>query len=916
MGKKYESMSDLSEAQKRNVYYYISNSNSFPDLKTRTEEAGFNWNKKGSTSDRDMRASKSGAISLFKSDISKSGYGFKDYSTGFSALNIIDFQIYLDANGTATNGLKNDNSIREKAVDNLIKDYGLTMNSLLEKVFEKSKQDNRGNFSKLKSKNKRDLIKNKTPEKEIQILGDKKSYNEKNKEFKLNKYRVDPKTKEDIYKLNVMSKKIEIDPKDKNQRIGVLKNYTYDAKKMTPKEPAWQYLKKVRRLSDDTINKYKDSMLSVKLWDGKDGIAFLGTNNGKIYTAEIKNFDKENKRNFKYNKSGDNFAPFEYIKDKNKKLDNLFFVEGAIDAMSLDEVLKNKDNINYGIIGIGGTGNLVKAVEDSLKNLNVDLNDITLAMDNDRAGMDAVKTYIEHFKHIPNLSYPYNMLDNSSYSEAIRLGVAEPDPNNKNEIKIAKDFNDFLVMGRNIRDLINKGVNLSFSGTKKCYINKNYDSITKTKDKHFEKVLDEVSKKTGLTKEEIDNYLLRNNNAGYYKKIIAPKLKKEEKSKDKDLNLNKSLNEKTKLKERVDFKNKNNIEKNTATKQTEKEARPIKKTVKKETTVKTNKEVKDPTPKENKTKNTLKTKPTKEEVKTNSSKTTSHYINKNSLKDGLRMNNEKDEIKKEPPLSREQFKEILDELNSQPIFVLKAKDYKGKEYKSFVSLKDLLQKDVGYNFKANFKPYGLENSESIALLDKLRTGSFLLQARKEDGNSIKDAFMQIDIDIKNKKTNVKNLENPKEFNHSDRYKGFFIEDINELYSDGTLITNNIFSENYKVENRISYDKDVFGYCQNLKDEKTEMQKIQNNDIIDNLKDKNKIFESYPLMISTVDKDKINLEYVQGQTNYIGNNKQHTFKDVKTEKGKGEIQRQGRLYEELDKSFLIQEQRKINQEFQR
>lgn len=908
MGKKYESMSDLSEAQKRNVYYYISNSNSFPDLKTRTEEAGFNWNKKGSTSDRDMRASKSGAISLFKSDISKSGYGFKDYSTGFSALNIIDFQIYLDSNGTVTNGSKSDNSIREKAVDNLIKDYGLTMNRLLEKVFKKSKQNTKENFSKFKSKNKRDLIKNEIPKKEIQILGDKEAYNEKNKEFKLNKYRVDPKTKEDIYKLNVMSKKIEMDPRDKSQRIGVLKNYTYDAKKMTPKEPAWQYLKKVRKLSDETINKYKDSMLSVKLWDGKDGIAFLGTNNGKIYTAEIKNFDKENKRNFKYNKSGDNFAPFEYIKDKNKKLDNLFFVEGAIDAMSLDEVLTNKKDVNYGIIGIGGTGNLVKAVEDSLKNLNVDINDITLAMDNDRAGMDAVKTYIEHFKHIPNLSYPYNMLDNSSYSEAIRLGIAEPDPNNRSEIKIAKDFNDFLVMGRKIRDLINKGVNLSFTSTKKCYINKNYDSINKTRDKHFEKVLDEVSKKTGLTKEEIDNYLLRNNNAGYYKKIIAPKFK------EKDLNLNKTLEEKNKTSKTIEPKAKDNLKENKKKdnserkqEQFEKENPPKNKDKFKNTISQTSKENK-PRQIENIKK--------KEEVKTNSLKTASDYINKNSLKDGLRMNNEKDKIKKEPPLTREKLKEILDELNSQPLFILKAKDSKGKEYKSFVSLKDLLQKDVGYNFKATFKPYGLESSESMALLDKLRTGSFLVQARKEDGNNLKDAFMQIDLDIKNKKINVKNLENPREFNHSDRYKGFFIEDINELYSDGTLITNNIFSENYKNENRISYDKNVFGYFRNLKDKKADSQKIPGNEIVNELKNKEKIFENHPLMISTVDKDNVNLEYIKCQTSYVGKEKKHSFKNVKTEKGKGEVQLQGRLDEDLDKSLLIQGQRKLNNEIQR
>ncbi|WP_019139251.1 toprim domain-containing protein [Peptoniphilus timonensis] len=561
MGKKYESMSDLSEAQKRNVYYYIANSSTFPDLKTRTEESGYNWDKKGSTSDRDMRASKSGAISLFKSKISKSGYGFKDYSTGFSALNIIDFQIYLDSNGTATNGMKNDNSIREKAVDNLIKDYGLTMNKLLDKVFEKAKQNNKDKISQLKSKNKKDLIRNNSQHKEIKILGDEKTYNEKNREFKLNKFRKDPKTNEQIYKLNVMSKKIESDPNDKNQRIGILKNYTYDAKKMTPNEPAWKYLKNVRKLSDDTINKYKDSLLSVKLWDGKDGIAFLGTKDNKIYTAEIKNFDKENKRNFKYNKSGDNFAPFEYIKNKDKKIDTLFFVEGAIDAMSLDEVLKNKENINYGIIGIGGTGNLIKAVEDSLKNLNVDINDITLAMDNDRAGMDAVKTYIEHFKHIPNLSYPYNMLDNSSYNEAIRLGIAEPDSKNKDEIKIAKDFNDFLVMGRNVRDLINKGANLSFTSMKKCYINKNYDSIYKVKDKHFEKILDEISEETGLTKDKIDSYLKRNNNIGFYNKIIAPKFRKD-KPIIKDTNLEKE-NEKTKIqnKDLNKISSKNSIEK-------------------------------------------------------------------------------------------------------------------------------------------------------------------------------------------------------------------------------------------------------------------------------------------------------------------------------------------------------------------
>lgn len=916
MGKKYESMSDLSEAQKRNVYYYISNSNSFPDLKTRTEEAGFNWDKKGSTSDRDMRASKSGAISLFKSDISKSGYGFKDYSTGFSALNIIDFQIYLDSNGTASNGMKNDNSIREKAVDNLIKDYGLTMNSLLDKVFAKSKQNNRDNLSKFRSKNKRDLIKNKTSEKEIQILGDKEAYNEKNKEFKLNKYRVDPKTKENIYKLNVMSKKIDVDPKDKDQRIGVLKNYTYDAKKMTPKEPAWQYLKNVRMLSDETINKYKDSMLSVKLWDGKDGIAFLGKKDNKIYTAEIKNFDKENKRNFKYNKSGDNFAPFEYIKDKDKKLDNLFFVESAIDAMSLDEVLTNKKEVNYGIIGIGGTGNLVKAVEDSLKNLNVDINNITLAMDNDRAGMDAVKTYIEHFKHVPNLSFPYNMLDNSSYSEAIRLGIAEPDPNNRDEIKIAKDFNDFLVMGRKIRDLINKGVNLSFTSTKKCYTNKNYDSINKTKDKHFEKVLDEVSKKTGLTKNKIDKYLTRNNNAGYYKKIIAPKFRQKEKDNEKNLNINKSLEEKNKTNKVIESNTKNDFEKNKNINQSEKKTEQFKKEIpekNKEKFKKTTSQIKQENkPKEIENINSTK----KEQVKTNSLKTASDYINKNSLKDGLRMNNEKDNIKKEAPLTREKLKEILDELNSQPLFVLKAKDFKGKEYKSFVSLKDLLQKDVGYNFKATFKPYGLESSESIALLDKLRTGSFLVQARKEDGSNIKDAFMQIDLDIKNKKINVSNLENPREFNHSDMYKGFFIEDINELYSDGTLITNNIFSENYKSESRISYDKEAFGYVRNLQDKKVENQKILGNEIINELKNKNKIFENQPLMISTVDKDNLNLEYIKCQTSYIGREKEHDFKEVKTEKGKGEVQFQGKLYEDLDKNLLIQSQRKLNDEIQR
>lgn len=899
MGSKYQSMSDLSEAQKRSVYYYINNSNSFPDLKTRTEEAGYYWNKKGSTSDRDMRASKSGAISLFKSDISKSGYGFKDYSTGFSALNIIDFQIYLDSNGTATNGSKNDQAIREKAVDNIIKDYGLTMRDLLDKVFVKANKNTKDNISKFKSRNKRDVIKNQKLEKPLKVLGDEKSYNEKNKEFQLNKYRVDPKTKEDIYKLNVMSKQIKTDPSDKNQRIGMLKNYTYDAKKMTPREPAWQYLKQVRRLSDDMIDKYKDSMLSVKLWDGSDGIAFLGKSNGKIYTAEIKNFDKTNRKNFKYNKSGDNFAPFEYIKDKDKKIDTLFFVEGAIDAMSLDESLKYKENVNYGIIATGGTGNLIKAVEDSLKNLNVDINDITLAMDNDRAGMDAVKTYMEHFNHVPNLSFPYNMLDKSSYGEAIRLGLAEIDPNKKDEIKVAKDFNDFLVTGRKIMDLINKGANLSFTSMKKCYINSNYDSIKKVKDKHFEKVLDNISKKTGLTVDEIDKYLQRNNNAGYFKKIILPKQRKEEPIKDQRLE-----------KDKEDIVKKQEIKKENI------EKAPNKESIKKEVSKNINKEIS----------NTVKEKPKQdkankrqpEERKTFSKPLVQKdkALNKKEIKDRPATENKNVETKKEKKFTREELKEILNELNSKPLFVLKAKDSKGKDYKSFVSLKDLLNKEVGYNFKACFKPYGLEKSESIALLDKLNSGSFLLQHRKEEGSEMRDAFMQIDLDLNNRKINVSNLESPKEFNHSDKYKGYFIEDVSELYSDGTLLLDNVFSENFKNQNEIKHDKNSASYLINLKNNDTTLSKIQGNEINNNLKNKDKIFTNSPLFIHDINNNKLNFECTKTQSVFFNNKNKNYFKDIKMNDKKGEIKTPKGFENELDKVLFSENQREKNQNLQR
>lgn len=899
MGSKYQSMSDLSEAQKRSVYYYINNSNSFPDLKTRTEEAGYYWNKKGSTSDRDMRASKSGAISLFKSDISKSGYGFKDYSTGFSALNIIDLQIYLDSNGTATNGSKNDQAIREKAVDNIIKDYGLTMRDLLDKVFVKANKNTKDNISKFKSRNKRDVIKNQKLEKPLKVLGDEKSYNEKNKEFQLNKYRVDPKTKEDIYKLNVMSKQIKTDPSDKNQRIGMLKNYTYDAKKMTPREPAWQYLKQVRRLSDDMIDKYKDSMLSVKLWDGSDGIAFLGKSNGKIYTAEIKNFDKTNRKNFKYNKSGDNFAPFEYIKDKDKKIDTLFFVEGAIDAMSLDESLKYKENVNYGIIATGGTGNLIKAVEDSLKNLNVDINDITLAMDNDRAGMDAVKTYMEHFNHVPNLSFPYNMLDKSSYGEAIRLGLAEIDPNKKDEIKVAKDFNDFLVTGRKIMDLINKGANLSFTSMKKCYINSNYDSIKKVKDKHFEKVLDNISKKTGLTVDEIDKYLQRNNNAGYFKKIILPKQRKEEPIKDQRLE-----------KDKEDIVKKQEIKKENI------EKAPNKESIKKEVSKNINKEIS----------NTVKEKPKQdkankrqpEERKTFSKPLVQKdkALNKKEIKDRPATENKNVETKKEKKFTREELKEILNELNSKPLFVLKAKDSKGKDYKSFVSLKDLLNKEVGYNFKACFKPYGLEKSESIALLDKLNSGSFLLQHRKEEGSEMRDAFMQIDLDLNNRKINVSNLESPKEFNHSDKYKGYFIEDVSELYSDGTLLLDNVFSENFKNQNEIKHDKNSASYLINLKNNDTTLSKIQGNEINNNLKNKDKIFTNSPLFIHDINNNKLNFECTKTQSVFFNNKNKNYFKDIKMNDKKGEIKTPKGFENELDKVLFSENQREKNQNLQR
>lgn len=904
MGSKYQSMSDLSEAQKRSVYYYINNSNSFPDLKTRTEEAGYYWNKKGSTSDRDMRASKSGAISLFKSDISKSGYGFKDYSTGFSALNIIDFQIYLDSNGTATNGNKNDQAIREKAVDNIIKDYGLTMRDLLDKVFVKTNKNAKDNLSKFKSRNKRDVIKNQKLEKPLKILGDEKSYNEKNKEFKLNKYRVDPKTKEDIYKLNVISKQINSDPADKNQRIGVLKNYTYDAKKMTPREPAWQYLKQARRISDDTINKYKDSILSVKLWDGENGIAFLGKSGDKIYTTEIKNFDKENKRNFKYNKSGDNFAPFEYIKDKDKKIDNLFFVEGAIDAMSLDEVLKYKENVNYGIIATGGTGNLVKAVEDSLKKLDVDINDITLAMDNDRAGMDAVKTYMEHFNHVPNLSFPYNMLDKSSYGEAIRLGVAEIDPNKKDEVKVAKDFNDFLVMGRNIRDLINNGANLSFTAMKKCYINPNYDSIKNVKDTHFEKVLDNISKKTGLTVDEIDKYLQRNNNAGYFKKIILPKQRKEEPIKDQKLEKNKSPKAKETIVEKQEIK-KDNIEKISK-----------KESIKKEVSKDINKEISNTAKEKTKQDKVNKSQPEERKTYKESPVSKENSLNKNEIKNNKKTENKNVEIKKDKQLTREELKEILNELNSKPLFVLKAKDSKGKDYKSFVSLKDLLSKDVGYNFKASFKPYGLEKSESIALLDKLNSGSFLLQHRKEEDNEIRDAFMQIDLDLKNKKINVSHLNSPKEFNHSERYKGYFIEDMSELYSDGTLLLGNIFSENVKMQNEIKRDKNSSAYIVNLKNDDSILKKIQGNEIEDNLKTKNKIFANSPVIVSYIDKDKMEFECVKPQKNLLNKQGENNFKDIKMYDKKGETKSQKGFENDLDKFLFSESKKEKSQTLQR
>ena len=904
MGSKYQSMSDLSEAQKRSVYYYINNSNSFPDLKTRTEEAGYYWNKKGSTSDRDMRASKSGAISLFKSDISKSGYGFKDYSTGFSALNIIDFQIYLDSNGTATNGSKNDQAIREKAVDNIIKDYGLTMRDLLDKVFVKANKNTKDNISKFKSRNKRDVIKNQKLEKPLKVLGDEKSYNEKNKEFKLNKYRVDPKTKEDIYKLNVMSKQIKTDPSDKNQRIGMLKNYTYDAKKMTPREPAWQYLKQVRRLSDDMINKYKDSMLSVKLWDGSDGIAFLGKSNGKIYTAEIKNFDKTNRKNFKYNKSGDNFAPFEYIKDKDKKIDTLFFVEGAIDAMSLDESLKYKENVNYGIIATGGTGNLIKAVEDSLKNLNVDINDITLAMDNDRAGMDAVKTYMEHFNHVPNLSFPYNMLDKSSYGEAIRLGLAEIDPNKKDEIKVAKDFNDFLVTGRKIMDLINKGANLSFTSMKKCYINSNYDSIRKVKDKHFEKVLDNISKKTGLTIDEIDKYLQRNNNAGYFKKIILPKQIKEEPIKDQRLEKDKSPKDKEDIVKKQEIK-KENIEKS-----------PNKETIKKEVSKNINKDISNTAKEKPKQDKANKRQPEERKAFSKPPVQKNKALDKKEFKDRPSTENKNVETKKEKKFTREELKEILNELNSKPLFVLKAKDSKGKDYKSFVSLKDLLNKEVGYNFKACFKPYGLEKSESIALLDKLNSGSFLLQHRKEEGNEMRDAFMQIDLDLNNRKINVSNLESPKEFNHSERYKGYFIEDVSELYSDGTLLLDNVFSENFKNKNEIKHDKNSTSYLINLKNNDTTLFKIQGNEINNNLKNKDKIFTNSPLFIHDINNNKLNFECTKTQSVFLNNKNKNYFKDIKMNDKKGETKSQKGFENDLDKFLFSENQREKNQNLQR
>ena len=906
MGKNYQSMSELSEAQKRNVYYYVTNSNRFADLKTRTEEAGFVWNKKGSTSDRDLRASKSGAISLFKSDISKSGYGFKDYSTGFSALNIVDFQVYLDSNGTATNGLKNDKSIREKAVDNLIRDYGLTMNDLLKNIFQNTLKDSVNNLSQIRSKSKRTLKKDE-PEKEIKILGDPKTYNEKNKEFKLNQFRIDPQTKEPIYKLNVFSKKIDYDPNDKSQRIGTLKNYTYDAKKMTPKEPAWQYLKNKRRLSDETIDKFKDSLLSVKLWDGKDGIAFLGTNNGKIYTAEIKNLDKDNKRTFKYNKSGDNFAPFEYIKDKSQKIDALFFVEGAIDAMSLDEVLRNKEKINYGIIGIGGTGNLVKAVEDSLKNLDVSLNDITISMDNDRAGMDAVKNYIEHFEHIPNLYYPYNMLDTSSYKEAVRLGIAEIDPNNKNEIKIPKDFNDFLVMGRNIRDLINKGANLSFTSMKKCYVNKNYDSIFDTKDKHFEKVLDNISQKTGLTKETIDSYLTKNNNVPFYKKNILPKMKIEDPKKEQaQAKENKRIDNKTnEQKEKVQDKA---VEDKAVKKEKENKDLTSKPEVKEEKSKSSR--IKNMKSTEIDSKN-YKNRPIKKEKNTPIKK------EKNERKN--EMTEEKKQEVPRKPLTQEDIREALEKINDKPLFVLNAENYKGEKSHSYVAVSDLLKQDIGYCFKANYKEYETKNSASMILLDKLNTGDFLVQLRKNDEKSRSDNFFHVNLDLYNKKASIDNIKDPKEFNLSDNYKGFFVDDLNILYEDGTLITNNIMSKDCKELNSFSFDKDSISYIRNINNPKEKSVPLYNNEKLNSLKNLNKIYFEEQLGVVKHEEDFSIYTDVKGIKKLNSKDKNYLLNEVTMSNFKGDLKLDKDIQKEInfiEKSLLLHERNKNNIEIQR
>ena len=181
---------------------------------------------------------------------------------------------------------------------------------------------------------------------------------------------------------------------------------------------------------------------------------------------------------------------------------------------------------------------------------------------------------------------------------------------------------------------------------------------------------------------------------------------------------------------------------------------------------------------------------------------------------------------------------------------------------------------------------------------------------------MRDAFMQIDLDLNNKKINVSNLESPKEFNHSERYKGYFIEDVSELYSDGTLLLDNVFSENFKKRNEIKLDKNSTAYLINLKNNDTTLTKIQGNEINNNLKNKDRIFTNSPLFVHDININKQNFDCTKTQYIFLNNQNKNYFKDIKMNDKKGEIKTPKGFENELDKVLFSENQREKNQNLQR